>query len=71
LSICSVAGSTFGRPGVLWMRCSAFGGAALLMHEPVETPIGWVEVQRCRRVQRRRVRFGKQQTLSNELPVCL
>jgi hypothetical protein len=27
LSICSVAGSSFGRPGVLWMRCSAFGGA--------------------------------------------
>jgi hypothetical protein len=33
------------------------------MHEPVETPIGWIEVQRSRRVQRRRVRFGKEQTL--------
>ena len=33
------------------------------MHEPVETPAGWLEVQRAPRVPRPRVRFGKQQVL--------
>jgi hypothetical protein len=36
---------------------------ALARHEPVETPAGWLEVQRSRRVPRERVRFGKQQML--------